>query len=395
MATRHQDRTWLSHARTAGLIALPAGAAALLAAAWSPVMASGPAVAGEWRFDEPDGQVARDTGPHRLDGQLGTGAEPDASDPARIASLSGGALRFAGDRFVRVPDASELGPPRLTIETVARSDGSPGPYRYIVSRGGQACFAGAYGLYTGEHGGLALYVLDGPRYVVSAAARPADVWDGRWHHVAGTFDGDGLRLYVDGRPVGAPSNGPARIDYAGTAMTTVFGRYVGTCDLPFAGDVDLLRIWSGALSADGVRAAAEREVPPGAQPGPPAPSGPLRAAAPPTRLDADRPGRRGAAGGGRAPACTLSLSRTRIAAGRRTTVRVRVTVRGAPARSVRVVARLRGSNQPIAEARTGKRGRAQLRIRVRRARRVRLEVAAMPKCSPRDIRVTRPDASDP
>ena len=346
MPTRHQNRTWLSRARTAGLLlALTAGAAAFLAAAWSPAMASGQAVAGEWRFDEPDGQVARDTGPDGLDGQFGTGAEPDASDPARIAGLSGGALRFARDEFVRVPDASGLGPPRLTVETVVRGDGSPGPYRYIVSRGGQACFAGAYGLYTGEHGGLALYVLEGSRYVVSAAARPADIWDGRWHHVAGTFDGDGLRLYVDGRPVGAPSNGPARIDYAGTTMTTVFGRYVGTCDLPFVGDVDLLRIWSGALSADGVRAAAEREVPPGAQPGPPAPSGPLRAAAPPKRLDADRPRRRGAAGGGRAPACTLSLSRTRIAAGRRTTVRVRVTIRGAPARSVRVVAR-RSREQP-------------------------------------------------
>jgi Concanavalin A-like lectin/glucanases superfamily len=247
MPTRHQERTRLSRVRNTALLVLPAGVAALLAAAWSPVTASGQAVAGEWRFDEPDGQVARDTGPNGLHGQLGTGAEPDASDPARIAGLSGGAVRFAGDASVRVPDTSELGPARLTLETVARSDGSPGPYRYIVSRGGQACFAGAYGLYTGEHGGLALYVLDGSRYVVSAAARPADIWDGRWHHIAGTYDGQTVRLFVDGRQVGNGTPAAGAIDYDLPTPDMAVGSYQGSCSMYLIGDVDGVSIWDRAL----------------------------------------------------------------------------------------------------------------------------------------------------
>ena len=126
-----------------------------------------------------------------------------------------------------MPDASELAPPTLTAEAVVRHAGSPGSWRYLISRGGRGCFSGSYGLYTSAAGGIAFYVFDGSHYVVSAIARPEDVWDGGWHHVAGTFDGTGLRLWVDGRPVGAPSGGPTRIDYASSTMTTAIGRYSG------------------------------------------------------------------------------------------------------------------------------------------------------------------------
>ena len=172
-------------------------------------------------------------------------------------------------------------------------------------------------------------------------------------------------------------------------MTTAFGRYVGTCDLPFSGDVDLVRIWTGALSAGAVQETAAREL--GGRPGPPPQPGPLPAVAPPTRVRADRPDRPpGSAPGAPARACMLSVSRTRIAAGRRRTVRVRVTIRGEPARSVRVVARLRGRTMPISQARTGRRGRARLKLRVRRRGRVRLSVAGTPRCAPAYIRVIRP-----
>src|SRR5829696_648965 len=92
----------------ASLLAALVGAAALMAGA--PSAALGAALAGEWRFDELDGQVALDGGPHGLDGRLGATAEGDANDPARIAGTSGRALRFDGASFVRVPGATELEP---------------------------------------------------------------------------------------------------------------------------------------------------------------------------------------------------------------------------------------------------------------------------------------------
>jgi hypothetical protein len=364
------------------LLGVLIGAAAVMAIAPSAALAA--VVVGQWRFDEPDGQVALDGGPHGLDGRLGSTTGVDADDPARIPGTSGRALRFDGASFVRVPDATELAPATLTVEAVVRRAGSPGNWRYLISRGGHGCFAGSYGLYTGAAGGIAFYVLAGSHYVASPTARPEDVWDGGWHHVVGTFDATGLRLWIDGRLVGAPSNGPTRIDYASTTMTTVFGRYAGTCDLSFSGDVDLVRLWSGALSAESVQAAAALELRPGLT------TAPLPPAAPATRQDADPPsGPPAVAPGAPARACKLRLSRTRIAASRRSTVGVRVTVRGRPLGGVRVLVHRRARARPIARARTGARGRARLMILTRRAGRLRITAAITPSCSPGYIRVAR------
>ena len=80
------------------------------------VLALPPAVAGAatgavgtWGFDEAGGQHALDGGPFGLDGRLGRSEAPDELDPARIAGArGGGALRFGGGTFVRLPDAFEL-----------------------------------------------------------------------------------------------------------------------------------------------------------------------------------------------------------------------------------------------------------------------------------------------
>ena len=47
-----------------------------------------------------------------------------------------------------------------------------------------------------------------PNKLLRHAAGPASVWDGKWHHVAGTFDGSTVRLYVDGVQVGTGTPAP-------------------------------------------------------------------------------------------------------------------------------------------------------------------------------------------
>ncbi len=345
---------------------------------------------GQWSFDELGGQSALDAGPYGLDGRLGATADPDPADPARVGGASGGALRFAGDSVVRLPDAPELAVETLTVEAVVRAGSSPGRFRYVVSRGSHGCVAGSYGLYTGSAGGMAIYVFDGSRYVVSPIARPSDVWDGAWHHVAGTFDGRVLRLFVDGRPVGEPLELPLRIDYSMTTSSAAFGRYVGDCDLSFRGDLDLVRLWSVPLSPQAVADAAPRALEPGRLP-PLSDVTPLPAAAPAAVLPAGPAAGTppSAAPGAPARACALQLSRTRIAVRRRTAVRVRVTLRGKPVRAVRVVAERRGRARPITAARTGAAGRVRLVIRVGRPGRVRVSAALRPSCRPGYIQVSR------
>ncbi len=383
--SRRGTRAAGSRWRTAGT----AGAIVIALAVGAQTASADPGTVGEWRFDEPDGQVALDSGPFGLDGRLGSDDAVDSADPVRVPGVASGALRFGGGSFVRLPDAAELAQPTLSVDTVVRATGSPGAYRYIVSRGGQRCFAGSYGLYTGRAGGVAFYAFDGSGYVVSATARVSDVWDGAWHHVAGTFDGGRLRLYVDGRPVGNPSDGPTRIDWSSTSSTAAIGRYVGSCDLSFSGDLDLVRLWRGALSPGAVAAAADEELQPGA-PVDPTPRPPLPAADPPARTAAAPPsGGPQTAPGAPARACAMGISRRRIVARERTAVRVRVMVRGLPQRSVKVVARQAGVRKPITKALTGRSGRARLVVKARRAGKVRITALVSPSCATGVITVRR------
>jgi hypothetical protein len=340
---------------------------------------------GEWRFDEPAGQVVRDGGPFALDGELGASPGPDAADPLRIAGLSGRALRFDGASLARLPDSPQLAPRTLTAEAVVRAPASPGPYRYLVSHGANGCIAGAYGLYTGAAGGVAIYVFDGSRYVVSAAALPADVWNGHWHHVAGTFDGATLRLYLDGRPVGAPMAAPLRIDYGGTSSGVQVAQYVGACDLAFRGDMDLVRLWSSALSAQDVAGIAQADVTESpVTPG--TPPQPLLGAVPGTVL----PGPAGSTKPAVSRRCTVRVARKRLAAARRVVVRARVTRLGLGHRKARVIARRAGRRRALSSARIGPRGNARLVLRLQRAdRRVELRVTGRSGCLPAYVRVTR------
>ena len=360
------------------LSVIAVGAAAVLGFAAQPGWAAAePTLVGQWRFDELDGQVAVDDGPHRLDGRLGGTDAPEADDPVRIAGASGRALRFTGATFVRLPESDALALQALTAEAVVRAPTSPGQWRYVLSRGSQGCAAGAYGLYTAAAGGMSFYVFDGTRYIVSATARPVDVWNGAWHHVAGSFDGRALRLFVDGRPVGEPVDAPLRIDYSSTSTRAAVGQYAGACELSFRGDIDLVRLWSGARSPEALAVAAGESGTGTGQ------AGPLPAAAPGTVLAAV-----GASRAHRRRACRVRL--LSITRKRRTVVRVRATVGQRPLRAARIVARPTGRHRVLARTRTDARGRARLVLLRGRTRRVRISADRRPTCTPVELRLRRP-----
>ena len=59
--------------------------------------------------------------------------------------------------------------------------------------------ASSYALYTGSNGGLRFYVSDGGAGASLSPAAGPELWDGQWHAVAGTFDGQTVRFYLDGQ----------------------------------------------------------------------------------------------------------------------------------------------------------------------------------------------------
>jgi hypothetical protein len=209
---------------------------------------------GWWPMNEGSGQTVRDWSGHGNNGVLGSTPAADANDPSWIPGVFfGSALRFDGlDDYVSVPASKSLEQQRLTVAAWVRAGSSPGAYRYVVSKGSIECLTGSYGLYTGAGGGLAFYVADSPTHYFVTPEAPLSTFDGKWHHVAGTFDGSTVRLYVDGVQVGSGTPAPTTIDYDLPGHGAQIGNYGGPCtsSLTLAGDVDGVQIWSQALPVD-------------------------------------------------------------------------------------------------------------------------------------------------
>src|SRR5262249_39739517 len=85
-----------------------------------------------------------------------------------------------------------------------------GAYQYIVSKS-YLGVGSSYGLYAGggSPGGLYFYLWNRG----FSPFAPPSIWDGRFHHVAGTYDGAVIRLYVDGSEVGTGTSASGPINY--------------------------------------------------------------------------------------------------------------------------------------------------------------------------------------
>jgi Concanavalin A-like lectin/glucanases superfamily len=235
-------------ARTIAAAALAVGLAAP-ASANAGILDS---VRGWWPMYEGSGQVVHDLSGKGNNGQLGSTPGVDDNDPTWIKGfLFGSALHFDGRDFVRIADSSSLEPSNLTISAWVRAPESPALWRQIVGKGASGCDGASYALYTSANGGLAFYVTvpSGQSYITKPAD-PAAVWNNKWHHVAGTFDGTAAKLFVDGKQIDATTV-PGPINYQlPTSGDSGFGGYLGTCDLYYAGDLDDVALFSQALPID-------------------------------------------------------------------------------------------------------------------------------------------------
>ena len=233
-----------------GLAALLA--AAIVALAPSPASAA-TSLGALWHLDEAGGLVAVDSSGNDNDGALN-------GNPTRIAGRFAGALHFNGDNNVTIPRSPTFEGERVTMEAWVRESSTSGLFKHVMSVGANACDVASYGLYTGATGGLAFYVSDGTsqQIALSPVAAPDTVWDGSWHHVAGTYDGSAVRLYVDGTEVGSGSAAAFPIGYGlPTNADGLLGAFGNPgCLLNYIGDLDAPRIWRRALSRDEIAASA-------------------------------------------------------------------------------------------------------------------------------------------
>jgi hypothetical protein len=113
---------------------------------------------------------------------------------------------------------------------------------------------------TGDTWGLWMGAGIAGRYVeFGAPVNPKTIGDGKWHHVAGTFDGKQMNLYVDGKQIGSkPIEGKLNTQ---STQPMKIGSYGGE---PFHGDLNDIRLYRSGLSkvqitrlADGDQQVAE------------------------------------------------------------------------------------------------------------------------------------------
>jgi hypothetical protein len=315
-----------------------------------------------WTLDEGVGQVAGDTSGHANHGQLGSTAGADAADPAWTAGhAGGGALDFNGSSYVTVPDTGVLELQQLAVDAWVRRTGSPGRWRYVLSKGSLACDRSAYGLYSAWSGGMAFYVSSASEYTISPEVSSSIVWDGAWHHVIGSYDGDRVRLWIDGSQVGAGTPTNMEIAYAAGSRGVYIGTYRGSCDLGFSGTIDDVLVWNDR---------------------PPVATGPVIAPVP------DTPTHIAIAGGGSSTSnghavpggtksqpqgcLSVKLSRKTIPVRRKTRLTATVRRNGRRVAGVRVL--VRGKGVSTMGARTDRKGKTKIAVRASRAGRLKVMI---------------------
>jgi hypothetical protein len=197
-------------------------------------------------FDESVGTTVYDETTNNNDGAI---YEAVWVGPTWVAGKYGTALQMDGiDDYITVPDDVSLEPSLITLEAWVKSSNPGGSNRYIVGKGARLCTASSYAFYT-RGGGLYFYIYNPSYGYKLSPGYGSGIWDGQWHHIAGTYDGSTLRLYVDGTEVGSGASTTIDIGYGlPTTDDLIMGKYGGTCHLPFRGAIDNVRIWDNALT---------------------------------------------------------------------------------------------------------------------------------------------------
>ncbi len=335
--------------------------AGLFAAGMAAVPSSASAdLIGYWPLNEGAGQLVTDASGSGHDGRLGALAGADGNDPSWIAGRFGAGLRFVGDhdQYVALRNPTGLRPARLTVEAWVRRLGTPGRWRYVVSSGAVGCDYASYGLYTGFNGGLAFYVSNAARYVLAPEIASEAVWDGGWHRVTGTYDGSAVRLYLDGTQVGDGTPAGLTIAYDDADVGAYIGTYHGSCERPFTGDIDDVRIHDDVRSAEQLQVESQRDAEQPPPPQMPPVSGPPATGTP------------------TAVCLTVRATPRKLVAGRSTTLHISVR------RGKRPIVRRKVSVQGLGivrRKRTAHAGRVKLKVKARRHGTVKVTVSGQPR----------------
>lgn len=201
-----------------------------------------------WDFNEGTGNVLQDkVGDNN--GVLKSGLPGDENLPQWVQGIEGHGLDFLAGKqaYVEIRHSDAIKPTdAITIMAWVKFSGNLSSRREIV---GNKTDTGRYGYRLFQrYSNIYFHISDGATdytYYTSA-----DLKEDTWHHIAATFDGITIKLYVDGEEIGSNElSAPVKINYSNHAI--ILGNYLGRKDAyPFLGTMDEVRIFNRALSLD-------------------------------------------------------------------------------------------------------------------------------------------------
>ena len=168
--------------------------------------------------------------------------------PIYAQTTAGTALQFDGiDDWIEIPDSPSLNPTdQITLEVWAYSDVfDRSQWQEFVMKGGNSppSEPRQYYLRPYRDRGTAQFLIHDLNTDYSESSEDTLI-NGIWYHVAGTYDGSVLKIYVDGDLQGTDTLGTVSI--AQSSEVLAFAR-LGSIDAEYyQGELDEIRIWNVA-----------------------------------------------------------------------------------------------------------------------------------------------------
>lgn len=197
-----------------------------------------------WAFDEDrNSPVAFDDSGHGFGGKLRDIERAPGID-GNALDCRGGAVEVAGNRALAPTNA-------LTLECWVKTDVAGQKDTWFVnSIGSSYGYSSSAGFRFGLVGGKPCFGIPVTKFSHHLLAH-ADLPLGRWVHLAGTFDGKTMRLYVDGEERGTMER-PFPLQPSDHYLC--LGNYNVKHDAHFTGLLDEVKLYDRALSPEEVRA---------------------------------------------------------------------------------------------------------------------------------------------
>lgn len=159
------------------------------------------------------------------------------------SGVSGGGASFDGsDDIVSLDASTDLRPAQWTVAAWVNATSGASNYRGIFLPPYADGYLSGYFLFIDNGGRAAIRYGNGTNYVNAINSGTSIL--GAWHHVAATFDGGSIRLYVDG--VEKNSMNASTFAYMSTPTMARLGFGDGTST--FQGDMDDFRLYDRMLS---------------------------------------------------------------------------------------------------------------------------------------------------